>query len=171
MRARWKRIRYRLEWLGLVFATKLVPLCSRRACYHIAQAAGTLLSFVDRPRYKVALSNLEVAFGDRFSPRERRKIARQSFQHFARTMIDLLWSPRLTQENFSQYIDLENFEETARDTGPERSLMIACYHYSNFEWLAVACAFLDLKGTIISQEFKISALDPIFKKLREHSGH
>jgi KDO2-lipid IV(A) lauroyltransferase len=171
MRARWKRIRYRLEWLGLVLATKLVPLFSRRACYHIAQAVGALLSFVDRPRYQVALNNLEVAFGDQFSPGERRKIARDSFQHFARTMVDLLWSPRLTQQNLSQYIDLENFEETVRDTGPERSLMIACYHYSNFEWLSLACGFLDLKGTIISQEFKNSSLDPIFKRLREQSGH
>jgi len=171
MRARWKRIRYRLEWLGLVLATKLVPLFSRRACYHIAQAVGALLSFVDRPRYQVALNNLEVAFGDQFSPRERRKIAREAFQHFARTMVDLMWSPRLTQQNLSQYIDLENFEETVRDTGPERSLMIACYHYSNFEWLSLACGFLDLKGTIISQEFKNSSLDPIFKRLREQSGH
>ena len=171
MRARWKRIRYRLEWLGLVLATKLVPLFSRRACYHIAQAVGALLSFVDRQRYQVALTNLEVAFGDQFSPNERRKIARESFQHFARTMVDLLWSPRLTQQNLSQYIDLENFEETVRDTGPERSLMIACYHYSNFEWLSLACGFLDLKGTIISQEFKNSSLDPIFKSLREQSGH
>src|SRR5262245_48638250 len=142
MRSRWKRIRYRLEWLGLVLATKLVPLCSRRACHHVALGAGALLSCVDRPRYQVALSNLEVAFGDRFSPKQRRKIVSESFQHFARTMVDLLWSPRLTQENFSQYIELKNFEETARDTGPERSIMIACYHYSNFEWLS-----LDRKST------------------------
>jgi lauroyl/myristoyl acyltransferase len=140
-------------------------------CYHIAMATGALLSFVDRQRYWVTLNNLEVAFGDRFAPQQRRKIVRQSFQHFGRTMIDLLWSPRLTQENFSQYIELENFEETACDTGPERSLMIACYHYSNFEWLSLTCGFLDLKGTIISQEFKNSFLDPIFKRLREQSGH
>ena len=164
-------MRYRLEWLGLVLATKLIPLCSRRVCYHIAQTAGALLSFVDRDRYQVALSNLEVAFGGAFSLEQRRKMARESFQHFARTMVDLLWSPRLTQENFSQFIELQNFGETARDTGPERSLMIACYHYSNFEWLSLACGFLDLKGTIISQEFKNPSLDPIFKKLREQSGH
>ncbi len=164
-------MRYRLEWLGLVLATKLIPLCSRRVCYHIAQIAGALLSFVDRDRYQIALSNLEVAFGGAFSLEQRRKMARESFQHFARTMVDLLWSPRLTQENFSQFIELQNFGETARDTGPERSLMIACYHYSNFEWLSLACGFLDLKGTIISQEFKNSSLDPIFKKLREQSGH
>ncbi|MGA7274050.1 MAG: lysophospholipid acyltransferase family protein [Candidatus Udaeobacter sp.] len=171
MRSQWKRIRYRLEWLGLFLATKLIPLCSRRVCYHLAQITGALLSFLDRPRYHVAVSNLEAAFGDRFSSAEQRKIARESFQYFARTMVDLLWSPRLTLQNFSRYIEWENLEETARGTGPERSIMIACYHYGNFEWLSLACGFLDLKGTIISQEFKNSLLDPIFKKLREQSGH
>src|SRR6266566_7410110 len=171
MRSRWKRIRHRLEWLGLFLATKLVPLCSRRGCYHLAQTAGALLSFLDRQGYQVALSNLEVVFGDRFSPGERRKIVRESFQHFARTMVDLLWSPRLTQKNFSRYIELHNLEELARSSGPKRSVLIACYHYSNFEWLSLASGFIDLKGTIISQEFKNSLLDPIFKKLREQSGH
>src|SRR3954453_21024213 len=138
MRSRWKRIRYRLEWLALVLATKLIPLCSRTVCYHIAQTAGALLSFFDRDRYEIALNNLEVAFDGAFSSKERRKIARESFQHFARTMVDLLWSPRLTKENFSRFIELENLGETSRDTGSDRSLMIACYHYSNFEWLSLA---------------------------------
>jgi KDO2-lipid IV(A) lauroyltransferase len=171
MRLRWKRVRYRLERAGLLLATKLIPLCSRKVCYHLARVAGALLSFFDRHRYRVALSNLEVALGDQLSVRARRKIARESFQHFARTMVDLLWSPRLTSLNFGWYVELQNFEETRRNTGPERSVIIACYHYSNFEWLSLACGFLDLKGTIISQEFKNSLLDPIFKKLREESGH
>src|SRR5256712_10136424 len=151
-------------------AAKFVPLLSRQSCFRLALALGRLMSILDRHGRKVALSNLEVAFGDRFSQRDREQIARESFQHFARTMLDLLWSPRLTAENFSKYIELENLEETAR-YGPERSIMIACYHYGNFEWLSLACGFLDLKGTIISQEFKNALLDPIFKKLREQSGH
>src|SRR5260370_14419650 len=131
---------------------------------------GDAMSTLDQHGRKVAIINLEVRFGTRFKPCEREGIARKSFQHFARTMLDLLWSPRLTAENFSKYIELKNIEETAR-YGPERSIMIACYHYSNFEWLSLASGFLDLRGTIISQEFKNSLLDPIFKKLREQSGH
>jgi len=129
------------------------------------------MAIFDRHGRKVALSNLQAAFGDQYSPRQQRRIVRESFQYFARTMLDLCWSPRLTRQNFSRYIELENFEETARGTGLERSMMIACYHYGNFEWLSLACGFLDLTGTIISQEFKNSLLDPIFKKIREQSGH
>jgi len=170
VRSIWKRIRYRLEWAGLLTAAKLVPLLSRKGCDRLALALGELMSILDQHGRKVALSNLEVAFGDRFSPRERERIARESFQHFARTMLDLLWSPRLTAENFSSYIELENIEETAR-YGSERSIMIACYHYSNFEWFSLASGYSGLAGTIISQEFKNSLLDPIFRKLRQQSGH
>ncbi len=171
MRSRWKQIRYRLEWIGLLVATKLIPLFSRRACYHLAQTAGVLVSLFDRDRYKVALNNLEVAFGNQLSIHERRKIARKSFQHFTRTMLDLLWSPRLSRENFRDYIEFENLEEIDRATGPERNFITACYHYSNFEWFSLASGYSELTGTIIAQEFKNSLLDPIFKKIREQSGH
>lgn len=167
----WKRFRYRLEWLGLLLAAKLVPLLSRRACFHLAQFLGSIISIFDRHGRKVALSNLEAAFGDQLSISERRKIVRESFQHFARTMLDLLWSARLTRENFTRYIEVGNFDEVARSTGPERSFIMACYHYSNFEWLSMACGYSGVTGTIVSQEFKNSLLDPIFKQLRERCGH
>jgi KDO2-lipid IV(A) lauroyltransferase len=171
MRSRWKRFRYQLEWRGLVLATKLVPLLSRKACFYFAGFLGSFISIFDRHGREVALSNLEVAFGNQYSLQERRRIVRESFRHFARTMLDLLWSLRLTPENFSRYIEMENFRETEQGTNPERSIIIACYHYSNFEWLSMACGFLGLTGTIIVQEFKNSRLDPIFKKIRERSGH
>ncbi len=171
MRRQWKKFRYRLEWAGLRAAAKLVPLLPRKACFRLAHALGFIMSIFDRHGRKVALSNLDVAFGDELPISARRKIVRQSFQHFARTALDLLWSPRLTRQNFSHYIELQNLEEIARGTGPERSVMIACYHYSNFEWLSLACGFLGLTGTIIAQEFKNSLLDPIFKNIREQSGH
>lgn len=171
MPSRWKRFRYRLEWIGLSLAARLVPLLSRKACFRLATFLGSIISIFDRHGRAVALSNLEAAFGHQYSARQRRRIVRESFQHFARTMLDLLWSPRLTRENFSRYIELQNFEETSRGTGSERSMIISCYHYSNFEWLSLACGFLGLTGTIISQEFKNSLLDPIFKRIRERSGH
>ena len=171
MHSRWKRVRYRLEWLGLWLAAKLVPLLSRKACLHLARVLGALMSMFDRHRYSVALNNLEVAFGNQLSIQDRRKIARKSFQHFALTMVDLLWSPRLTRENFRDYIEFENLEEIDRVSGSERNFITACYHYGNFEWFSLASGYSGLSGTIISQEFKNSLLDPIFKKLREQSGH
>jgi lauroyl/myristoyl acyltransferase len=56
MRAAWKKIRYRLVWLGLKLATKLVPLLSRKACYRLALLLGSLAAMLDRRGRRVALS-------------------------------------------------------------------------------------------------------------------
>jgi lauroyl/myristoyl acyltransferase len=48
---------------------------------------------------------------------------------------------------------------------------MACYHYSNFEWLSIAGGYAGIIGTIISQEFKNELLDPVFKAIRERPGH
>lgn len=146
-------------------------MLSRRACFYLAGFLGAAIFVFDRHGRKVALSNLEVALGGELSEAERKRVARESFQHFARTMLDLLWSPRLTRENVSRYVEFENFEEIRRVTGPERSFIMACYHYSNFEWLSIAGGYAGIIGTIISQEFKNSLLDPIFKAIRERPGH
>src|SRR5258708_33039150 len=129
MRSLWKTFRHRLEWAGLLIATKLVPLLSRKACYRLALMLGDAMSILDQHGRKVAISNLEVAFGDRFTPIERERIARESFQHFARTMLDLLWRPRLTRDNFPDYIEFENLQELYRSTGPAHTFVNACYHY------------------------------------------
>src|SRR5437667_10878883 len=79
VRPAWKRIRYRLEWLALKAAAKIVPLLSRNACYRLAQITGALAATLDRAGRRVALSNLQLAFGDELSPDRRTKIVRQSY--------------------------------------------------------------------------------------------
>jgi len=166
-----KRLRYQLEWLGLFWASRLVPLLPRRLCVVLARSLGAVASILDRQGRKVALDNLRVAFGDDLSAAQRIRVVRRSYEYFAQTATDLLWSPRLTANNFARYIEFENFEETARGSGPERSIIIACFHYSNFEWLSLACGFAGIPGTIIAEEFKNSRLDSIYRRLRQQSGH
>ena len=72
-----RKIRYRLEWLGLKSATKFLPLLSRKACYRLALLLGSLAAMLDRRGRRVAL------------------IVRESYQHFARTMLDLFFGVRV----------------------------------------------------------------------------
>src|SRR3954467_9300176 len=105
MRSNRKHLRYKLEWLGLRLAARIVPLFPRVFCLFLAKVLGTLASTFDRQGRAVALENLELVFGNELSRRQRHRIMRESFQRFAQTMIDLLWSPRLTRENFHGYIE------------------------------------------------------------------
>lgn len=170
VRAAWKKIRYRLEWLALKSAAKIVPLLSRKACYRLALFIGAMAATLDRAGRRVALSNLQVAFGDELSPGRRAGIIRESYQHFARTMIDLFWSPRLTRENYSRYIEVENLDLWQEEMKPGHPIIFGCCHYSNFEWVAVAANFFGVESALVAQEFKNPLLNPIFVSLRESSG-
>ncbi|MDQ6861999.1 MAG: hypothetical protein M3032_12705 [Verrucomicrobiota bacterium] len=171
MKRLWKRLRYRLEWLGLVTLVKMVPLLSRNACHRLGGAIGSLAATLDTRGRKVALANLEAAFGDTFSAMERDKIARESYQHFVRTMLDLMWSPRLTRENFRDYIDLENVARLREQIAPDASCIFAVFHYGNFEWLSLAYGWLGLTSAIATEDFKNPLLGAFFTRLREQSGH
>ena len=170
MRAGWKKIRHRLEWLALTAVAQIIPLLSRKICYRLARIIGALAARVDRTGRRVALSNLQIAFGNALSAERRDEMVRESYRHFARTMIDLFWSPRLTRENYSRYIDVEGLEHWTEELKPGNPVIFACCHYSNFEWVAVAANFFGIQSALVTQEFKNPLLDPIFVGLRESSG-
>ncbi|MGI8821448.1 MAG: lysophospholipid acyltransferase family protein [Chthoniobacterales bacterium] len=167
----WKRMRYRLEWLGLVAALQLVPLLPRVACDRLARIAGSLAARLDRRGRGVAQANLESAFGARFSPEQRKAMVRASYQHFAGTMLALFWSPRLTPDNFRRYIELEGFEQLYADIGPGGSCIFGAFHYGNFEWLSLAVGWIGFTSSIATEEFKNPLLRGFFEKLRDQSGH
>ena len=171
MRSAWKSVRYQLEWLGLRLLASIVPKLPRPVAVQFGRIAGTVAAYLDWPGRRVALSNLSAAFGVRFSAVERARITRQSYEQFAGTMIDLLWSPRVTEKNYRKLIDFVGWDEFARTVGPTGPCIIATCHYGNFEWFSLAAGYAGLRGTIISQEFKNPRLDPIFNELRQQSGH
>ena len=171
MRSFWKRYRHRYEWFWVVVTTKIIPLLPRKVCFYLANALGGLWARLDRPGRKVARSNLEAAFGDRFSAAEREQIAEQSYRYLARTIFDLAWSPRLTRDNFSRWFEIENLNEVMSEIDPGQSCIFPTVHYGNFEWTAKAMGLSGVSLLILTQEFKNPLLDPIVAALRHHSGH
>ena len=171
VRAAWKKFRYRFEWLAVKAGGALVPLLSRKACFRLAQFVGGVAATVDRRTFRVALSNLEAAFGDSFSPEQRHEIARESYRQFARTVFDLFWTPALTPENFWRYAEFENLDRLRAEIAPTKRCIFAVFHYGNFEWLSPGVAWAGMPTDVVTQEFKNPLLDEIFRGFREHAGH
>lgn len=171
MKSRWKQFRYRLEEWGIRLLAALIPRLPRPFAYQLSRGVGTWAAALDRHGWQVSLANLEAAFGDRYSAKERERIARESYQHFAGTMIDLFWSPRVNAGNFRKLIEFEGLDEFERTVGRQNPHIFACYHYGDFELLSLGCGWVGIQPHIITQEFKNSALDSFFNDLRMRSGH
>ena len=169
-RKNWKRFRYRLEYLGVLLVASAVPLLSRRGCARVARWLGSAHWRLDARGRAVALANLEAAFGDRYSPAERVRIGRASFQNFARALLDLFWAPRLTQANHTRWLRIEEYDRMRAIAAEHGANIFLVTHFGAYEWVSLAGGFVGVTGTIVTQEFKNSRLDAIFARARGRTG-
>jgi lauroyl/myristoyl acyltransferase len=164
-------MRNRIEWLALALAMKIVPVLPRSVCYAIGRILGTLAYLFHGNGRRVALANLEAALGTELTEKERRMIAQQSYHTFATTLVDLLWSSRLTRQNFRRYIEVEGLENLEDETGRQRLDIGISIHYGNFEWISLAMGFLGFPGDIVAERSKNPLLEPLMSRARNVSGH
>ena len=167
----WKRRRYRLEWLGLKLLSGLVCLLPYRAIRPLASFLGSATWRLDRRRREVTLANLRCAFGDRYDAGELEAIGGRSFGIFAGTMLELLWSPRITREFLKEFGTQETLDPASRHAEQGRSVIYACLHAGNFEWTSKISVNLFGPVPLIAQEFKNPLLGPLFDSWRSVVGH
>ncbi len=167
----FKSLRYQFEFFGLRLICALIPRLPYRWIQPIANLAGFLFHYLDSRGRAVAIDNLRVAFGDTYDIAARNRIARASFQNFARTMLCLLWSPNLNHENYQKYMRIEGLDMDPVDGCKNAHGIYILSHFSNFEWLSLGSSFAMGPGLAIAQTFKNPLIGPIFDRLRSLGGH
>ncbi len=126
-----------LSFLNLFF--RLLP---RPACLWIGQAFGGLVFRLDRKHRRLALANLEIAFGPAASPAARWRIARDSFRHFGRVTADSLKWTRLRASQRARLLKVEGGERIRQALRQGRGALIFSAHFGNWEVAAEAVALL-----------------------------
>jgi Kdo2-lipid IVA lauroyltransferase/acyltransferase len=165
--------RYRLEAAGLRAATVLVPLLPRDVAMGLGRVLGRLAYLLLREDRRVAYANLDIVFGDTKSRREKRRIARRSFQNLTCNLVGLFWAPRITAQNFRQFVDVDesNFQwvRDMRDQG--RGVIFITPHYGDWEMMSLASGYLRTPYTTVTEPTKNPAIQETISRLRSLSGH
>jgi KDO2-lipid IV(A) lauroyltransferase len=125
-----------LSLLSLFF--RLLP---RPACLWIGQAFGGLVFRFDREHRRLALANLEIAFGPAAEP-ARRRIARDSFRHFGRVTADSLKWTHLRASRRARLLKVEGEERIRQALRQGKGALIFSAHFGNWEVAAEAVAAL-----------------------------
>lgn len=167
----WKKIRYRIEWVGLCWLYFSIPLLPRRVAHGLGRGLGRLAFRLDKRGRRTAIENLGLVFGEEKSEKEIEELARESYCSFARTVVDQFWSRRLDAENYERYCQVEMDDPEAAEAARETGAIWVTPHYGNFEWIALMMGFRDYRFTIVAQPFKNPLLTEVYKKNREVSGH
>lgn len=160
-----------LEYAGLSAAAWLVAQLEFRTLRPLADLIGSVVYFLDPRGRRTALQNIEAAFPGKFPKVRKHWIARGSYRTFARTMLELLWAPKITEEFVRNHIVFEGWEHDTYRKDPKKSAIYCCMHFSNFEWLSLVGAYSITRGPVIAQKFKNPFLGPVFNHLRASTGN
>ncbi len=166
-----KKLRYLIEARLVGAAVWLLPRLPRWLILLAARCIGSLAYLLDARGRATALENLRAAFKDQYGLADRRRIARQSYQNFARTFLDLFWARGLHAGNWQRYVSIRSDAEAAENQARETGAVWATPHFGNFELVSLVWGFRGFQFTVVAQDFKNPGLTEIFRDLRQHSGH
>lgn len=137
----------------------------------LARVIAWLAYQVDRRHRRVALQNLESAFGDEYSDVERDRLVRRVYEHFARMIVEMVWIPRrLTVRNWKRYASLKNQEDAVRLFMEHRPTIIVTGHFGNWEMAGFLLAGLGLKSYAIARDLDNPYLHRYLLRFRQWTG-
>lgn len=169
----WKHCRHRLEAAVLESLAVVLPLLSRKALVRLANALGWLAYRVLAKERRVALTNLDIAFGEGKSAQEKKRIACASFQNFARTFLGLFWAQRLNRDTLDKLVVLDTgiLERFREINSRGKGVLFITLHYGDWELLGLATAYYGILMTVVAEQTRNPHVERIFDRLRGHSGN
>ena len=166
-----KRIRYFFEIALCQLLAWWIPHLTRLSCVHLANGLGTVAFRLDRRGRAVALENVRCALGPSLTDGQRLEIVHASYRNFARTMVDLFWSPALARPENRHFLRVHGWEAlNERAARERRGIIYVSLHAANWEWSSLSCSFGGPGAIAVAEHFKNPGLEAIFKHLREVTG-
>ncbi len=134
----------------------------------LGSGLGDFLYFVLKKRRRIALKNLQIAFGDEMSTDERAKICRRSFQQVGKTAIEFLRFPKLTLDNIWKEVTVDGKEHLIQALDKGKGAIVFLPHFGNWELLAMVYgALIPNRAKAIAFPLKNRYLNALVSQYRE----
>jgi KDO2-lipid IV(A) lauroyltransferase len=134
----------------------------------LGSGLGHLLYIALKKRRRIALENLQIAFGDEMSADERAQICRRSFQQIGKTAIEFLRFPKLTFDNIWDEVTVEGKEHLIQALNQGKGAIVFLPHFGNWELLALVYgALIRDRAKAIAFPLKNRYLNALVSQYRE----
>jgi KDO2-lipid IV(A) lauroyltransferase len=155
----------------LIFRTFefLFFLLPRRLCLFLGRAFGFLAYYLDKKHRKIALSNLEIAFGKEWPESRREKIARNSLISFCQTVADMIKLSLVGDKRKEKLMTVEGEENLQEALKEGKGVLIFSAHFGNWE---MGSFFISKVGKleVVARALDNELLEKELTKLRINLG-
>lgn len=164
-----------IEWWltrQLVRTLSVIGRClPAKALRPIGRALG-MAAYRTQPRYrKVALANLERAFGSEWDQARIEEMARESFRNLGMTLVEFfLRMPRITAEEVEREVRFEGQEHFEEAFKRGKGVLLITGHYGNWEIMGPRLARAGYKVNAISRTADDPGTERMIEQIRRRSG-
>ncbi len=152
---------------GLMLILRLVPYNSSLA---IGRFFGNLMRITSKKRYRIALRNLDIAYGDTKSQEEKIRIAKESFRQFGMFAVESIKSSQIPPEEVEERIEMQLYDDLTHLLKMNKGCLMLTGHLGNFE---LGAKWLELRHHdlyALMREARDQGTTEIMNDLRRKNG-
>ena len=135
-------MKYRLgEWAGYAAyesVSAALFFLPRPAVLALGRGLGRLAYRISPRHRRIALDNLETAFGKEKTAREREAVARASFAHFGQVTLETIKFSHYSRAHVLDLIEIEGREHLESALAQGKGVLAFSAHYGNWETIVAA---------------------------------
>ncbi len=162
-----KKIRQLLEVMLTRLGLTVLPRLSRKSILCLAEPLGHIAYVAAVHLRRVGTVNLDLAFGNALSPKQKRRILRESFRTFALVVLDVFWFTRETDERIHRHI---TFDPRFRELTPGKARICVTAHLGNWEVLGHAATLNGFPLVSVAAPLRNPLVDELFTDIRGAVG-
>jgi len=153
---------------GLLFALALLP---RRWGQGIGRLCGLLFYGISPRHRRIAIDNLQRAFGPALPPSGRARLARASFAHAGMILADAAYFRRTALAPLDSVAVYEGKEHLLAAASEGRGVLVFSAHFGHWELVALLQARLGVPFTMVVRPLENRRLDRLLTRLRGLTGN
>ena len=143
---------------------RLISILPRPLFYGFSDLVFVLVFHLARYRRKVVRDNLSLALPE-LTALERKRIEKDFYRHLCDLFLEMVKTMDLSRKEVQKRYHIKNIE-LLKDLEKERSILILCTHYANWEWNTSINNYVTSKGFAIYQKIGNVYFDRLIQKIR-----
>ena len=137
-----------LYWL-LMLLSRIICCLPHSALLTLGRGAGILYyRFIKKQRQRAIR---QMMAGLAISEEEAKELVKASFINMATNVFEIFYMPRLNENNFRAYIDIEHLERLTDALAEGHGVVVLTGHIGTWEWLSAAFTLSGLPVTAIAK--------------------
>lgn len=142
----------------------VISILPYRIFYGFSDVVCFLVYRVFGYRKKVVQDNINLVFPEK-SKTEIKSIEKEFYTHMCDMFLEMVKTMNLSKKEVKERYDVLNIE-LLQGIIKEKSVLVVCSHYANWEWNVSINNYVDTKGYAVYQKMSNKYFDSFIKKVR-----